>query len=91
MSDLIRTKQGVFTIEKSYSLKEIELNNYKSLNIEDVLDLKIINLDNSLYKKVINGNKLELNFNGYVLFKNNDIDIALYYFEKNIGRLKILF
>lgn len=91
MSNLIRTKQGKFTIDNSYTLKDIENNNYKSLNIEDVLDLNIIELDNNLYKKVINGNKLELDVDGYILFKKDNVDIALYYFENRIGKLKILF
>jgi len=90
MSDLIRTKQGNFNIKDSYTLDSIKNNDYKSLLLEDVLDIKIIKLNNELYKKVINGNILNLNYNGYVLFKKNNIDIALYYFEKRIGKLKIL-
>lgn len=91
MSSLIRTKQGSFLIENSYTLDDIKNNNYETLNIEDVLDLNTIELDDRLYNKVINGNKLELEYNGFILFKKNNIDIALYYFENSIGRLKILF
>lgn len=91
MNNLIRTKQGNFLLDYSYTLEEIENGNYKSLSLEDVLDLKVISLDESLYKKVINGNKLDLNYTGYILFKYNNQDIALYYFENNIGYLKILF
>ena len=91
MSDLVRTKQGLFDINNSYSLSDIENNNYKSYKLEDVIDLEVVSLSDELYKKVINGNKIEKEFNGYVLFKYKDNDIALYYFENNIGRLKILF
>jgi len=91
MSELTRSKQGVFSIEDSYNLEDIENNSYKSISLEEVLKLEIIELDDDLYKKVINGNKLELKYNGYVLFKKNNNDIALYYFEDNLGRLKILF
>jgi len=91
MSDLVRIKQGKFNIDNSFSLNDIENNNFKSLKLEEVLDLEVIELDDSLYKKVINGNKLNINYNGYVLFKKDNLDIALYYFEKNIGYLKILF
>ena len=59
--------------------------------LEDVLKLKVVNLDDILEKKVNNGNKLELNYDGYILFKKGNLDIALYYFEDNIGKLKILF
>lgn len=91
MSSLIRTKQGKFIIEDSYTIDDIKNNNYKTLNLEDVLDLKTIELDDILYKKVINGNKIELGIDGYVLFKKDNIDIALYYIEDSIGKLKILF
>lgn len=91
MSDLVRSKQGSFLLENSYTLEEIEKKEYTSLMLEDVLDLEIIELKDDLYKKVINGNKLELNYNGNVLFKKDNEDIALYYFENNLGRLKILF
>ena len=91
MSNLVRTKQGKFNIDNSYTLNDIENNNYESLKLEEVLDLEIIELDDNLYKKVINGNKLNIDYNGYVLFKKNDNDIALYYFEDNMGYLKILF
>jgi len=91
MNSLIRTKQGKFKLEDSYTLEDIENNNYKSILIEDVLDIKVIELDDNLYKKVINGNKLELNYNGYILFKKDNQNIALYYFENDLGYLKILF
>jgi len=91
MNSLIRTKQGNFLIEDSYSLKDIENNNYKSKQIEDVLDLKVVELNDELYKKVINGNKLNLKYNGYVLFKKDNENVALYFFENSIGCLKILF
>ncbi|MBE6156822.1 MAG: tRNA pseudouridine(55) synthase TruB [Firmicutes bacterium] len=90
MDELVRTKQGLFTIENAYNLKNISDNEYQSLKLEDVLDLKMVALDKDLEKKVLNGNKLELNYDGYILFKKDDIDVALYYFEKNIGTLKIL-
>ena len=91
MSDLIRTKQGKFSIKDAYTIEDISNNNYKSLDLKDVLDLQEVELDNTLHKKVINGNVLYLNYNGYILFKENNTDIALYYFENNEGRLKILF
>ncbi len=91
MNSLERTRQGIFNIDNSYTLDDIKNHKYKSYNIEDILDLSVIEVDDNIYKKVINGNKLELNYNGYVLFKKDNKDIALYYFEDNIGRLKILF
>jgi len=91
MSELNRTKQGIFNINNSYTLEDIESNNYESLNIEEVLNLKIIELDDNLYKKVINGNKLVDNNDGYILYRKDNNNVALYYFENKEGRLKILF
>lgn len=91
MNNLIRTRQGKFKIEDAYTLKDIENNNYQALKIQDLIDLQEIELDNSIYKEVINGNILEDNLNGYILYKYNKEVIALYYFENGIGKLKILF
>lgn len=90
MSSLVRTKQGNFKIEDSYSLEDIEKGNYKSLSIKDVLDVSVVELDSTLFKKVINGNKLKLQYNGYVLFVKDNEEIALYEFLNNIGKLKIM-
>ena len=91
MNNLIRTRQGKFKIEDAYTLKDIENNNYQALKIQDLINLEEIELNNTLYKKVINGNEIKTNLNGYILYKFNSKDIALYYFENGIGKLKILF
>ena len=91
MKELTRTKQGKFKIEDSFTLEDVKDNNYKLLNIEDVLEVKVINVNDILYKKIINGNVIEDSLSGYVLYKFNNNYLALYYYEKNIGRLKILF
>ncbi len=90
MSDLIRTKQGTFSIDNSWTLEDISNNNFKSLTLEDVLKITKIELDDNLYKKVVNGNKIIAKYNGYVLFQKKEQDIALYYFENGEGVLKIL-
>lgn len=78
MTSLIRTKQGIFNIEDAITLDDIKNNNYKLLNISNYLD--ICKLDIKEYKKeVLNGVKLELNINNkYILFQENNEDIALY-------------
>jgi len=91
MSELIRTKQGDFNVDDSYTLEDIETNNYQDLKLEEILDLNIVNLNDELYNKVINGNKLNLDYVGYILFRKDNVDIALYYFKNKEGRLKILF
>ena len=91
MKELHRTKQGKFNIENSYTLEDIKNNKYKLLNIEEVLDLEVININEDLYKKISNGSKITDNLAGYVLYKYAKNNIALYYFEDKVGRLKILF
>lgn len=91
MQDLIRTKQGIFNLDNSFTLEDIKNNNYNLLKLEEFLDIKSVNIDNEILKKVSNGNKIEDNYDGYVLYKNNGVDVALYKFANNIGRLIILF
>lgn len=79
MSELTRTKQGKFNIEDSYTLGEIENGEYKMIPIIDFIDLPKVEIDNTLYKKISNGVKLENDF-GYDIFcfvYNNEV-IAIY-------------
>lgn len=63
MSSLIRTKQGSFIIEDSYTIKDIENNNYKLIPIEEALStLESINIDEETYNKVKNGSIIEKTF-----------------------------
>jgi len=92
MTDLIRTKQGKFSINESYTLKDIENNNYKSLDIEDVLDLKVLDITDDNIKLVMNGNKLNLDLdNGDYLVKVNNQVEAIYTFTNKEGKIKIKF
>lgn len=90
MTDLIRTKQGIFDIKDSYTIEDIENGNYKLTNIEDVLDLCVIN--NEYIKEATNGVKLELDIkNEYILFKSNNENIALYKKDNDYFRMYIHF
>ena len=90
MTDLIRTKQGIFDIKDSYTIEDIENGNYKLINIEDVLDLSVIN--NEYIKEATNGVKLKLNIkNEYILFKSNNEYIALYKKDGEYFRMYVHF
>ena len=91
MQDLIRTKQGTFSLNNAFTLDDIKNGNYKLLKLEDFFNIKIVIISNEMLKKVSNGNKINANYDGYVLYKNNEVDIALYSFENNVGHLVILF
>ena len=88
MNNLVRTKQGNFDISDSYTLDDIKNNNYKLLNIKKFLDYPIINLDDTLIKKVSNGAIIPNTFNiqDKVIFTYNSKDIAIY--EANNKELK---
>ncbi|MBE6161078.1 MAG: tRNA pseudouridine(55) synthase TruB [Firmicutes bacterium] len=89
MNSLVRTRQGKFKIEDSYTLKDIEDNKYKFVNVEDILDYEVINLEENMYKKVVNGSKIKLKSNNdKVLLKYNGELIAIY--EKNDDLFKPL-
>lgn len=56
MSSLIRTKQGIFNIEDSYTLEEIESGKEKILPIEEALStIENIDITEEQYNKIKNG------------------------------------
>ncbi len=80
MSKLIRTKQGKFNIEDSYSLDDIKNNNYKLISIEEALqDMESIDIDESLLKPVNNGAIINKTFKSdMACIKYNNKIIAIY-------------
>lgn len=74
---LERTCLDKFNISAAYLLDDVKSGNYKLLNVEDLLSCKIIEVDDKLLFKIKNGQRLNYNFD-YVLFKYNNIDVALY-------------
>ena len=75
MKSLNRTRQGNFTLEKAYTLSEIEelpLNKISLLSIEDALsDYKTEIVTSDLEFKIINGVRLNYKITSdYILFKN---------------------
>ena len=79
MTDLIRTKQGKFNIEDTYTIDEIKEGKYKILNIEDVLDLDVVEVSDKLYKLISNGVKIDYTSDKeFILFRYQDEDISLY-------------
>ena len=91
MSKLNRTKQGNFDIKDCYTLKDIEQGSYKLLDIKEVLDLPLVEIPDSIYKKVINGNKIENTFNyDKFIFKKDNKIISIYELDKESNLLKPL-
>lgn len=81
MNNLIRTRQGNFKIDNSYSVEDIKNNYYKLINIIDAFpNIPIIKVDNNMAFKVKNGVVLNKFFDSEMAFiEDNDNNlIALY-------------
>jgi len=81
MGSLNRVKQGVFDIDDSYTLNDIEIDNYKILNPVDVIDMeKIVIDDDKMLFKIMNGQILDKFFDNdsaMILDKESNL-IAIY-------------
>lgn len=56
MSDLVRTKQGVFNIDDAYTLEDIKTGNYKMYTITDVLkNDNCVVINDKLFNSIKNG------------------------------------
>lgn len=81
MKNLIRTRQGIFTLKDAYTLKDIEENNYKLLNIKECLpNIKTTVIEEPLLTKVKNGMVLDKFFkeNMSLLLDKEGKEIAIY-------------
>ena len=81
MKNLIRTRQGIFTLKDAYTLKDIEENNYKLLSIKECLpNIKTTVIEESLLTKVKNGMVLDKFFkeNISLLLDKEGKEIAIY-------------
>ncbi len=91
MSDLVRTKQGKFSINDSYTLENIKNGDYKILSITDVLkDENCVIISSTLFEKVKNGALINNEYNtSMVTFIYNDSVIAIYkIYDKDKSKLK---
>lgn len=89
MEDLVRTKQGNYKIEDSYTLEDIKNNNYIPIPLNVVLeDYPRYNLNENEYFKVKNGSKMFLNIDDKIVtLLYNNKPIALYRKENDIYRV----
>lgn len=79
MKSLIRTKQGNFDIKDSYTLKDINEDNFNFINIETNLGYKVISIDSEMLKKVSNGCKIKFNSDEErIILKSENEIIAIY-------------
>ena len=92
MEKLNRTKEGIFSIEESYSLKDIEEGNYKIVPIERIFDdsLKVV-VDSTLEKQILNGKILNNNYGkDKIVFLNTSREVLALYetYTKDNNKIK---
>ena len=80
MKELTRTKQGKFSIDKSYTLNDIKNGNYKLLNIKDVIDIEKVVVSDDMLFKIKNGMILDNFFisDKALILDNNGNEIGIY-------------
>lgn len=89
MKELNRTMQGSFKLENSYTLEDIQNNNYELLSITEALpNIKITKVEDNLLKKIKNGMILDGFFEEEMslIVDQNNKEIAIY---KQIGDGKV--
>lgn len=93
MNNLIRTQQGSFNINNSYTIEDIKNGNYKLLNIKEFLDYPVVELPDNLINKVLNGNTIinAFNITKRVIFTYKSKDIAIYEVSKKDLKPLIMF
>lgn len=91
MSNLTRTKQGVFDIENSYSLDDVRKGNYKLLLVKDVLDIDKVVVSADLKNKILNGNKVKGNYRDRVLFLDDKgKELAIYKKDNDDYKIEVM-
>lgn len=80
MSSLIRTKQGKFTLEETFTLNDIESGKYELIPIEIALsEIETIAINEEIYNKVKNGAIITKEFNNdYANLTYNNKIVAIY-------------
>lgn len=83
MNNLIRTKQGEFSIDAAYNIEDIKNNNFELKSIRDVLSIKEYELSANEYLQVKNGNEVNITCSDmYVLFVYKNEEVAIYRRDK---------
>lgn len=84
MNNLIRTKQGEFSIDAAYNIEDIKNNNFELKSIRDVLSIKEYELSANEYLQVKNGNEVNITCSDMnVLFVYKNEEVAIYRRHKN--------
>ena len=91
MSNLTRTKQGIFDIKDAYSLEDVRSGNYKLFLAKDVLNIDKVVVSSDLKNKILNGNKVKGNYSDMVLFLDEEgKELAIYKKDKDTYKVEVM-
>ena len=91
MSNLTRTKQGIFDIKDAYTLTDVRNGNYRFLKIKDVLDIDKVIVSDELKFKILNGSKIKGNYSDRVLFLDeNGEELAIYKKDNDDMKIEVM-
>ena len=90
MTNLRRTKQGIFNIEDAYKIEDVRNGNYKFINIIDAIEYKKVEVDDYLLSRIKNGSILENRYDtDTIAFTYNNELVAIYKeYEKDLTKIK---
>lgn len=92
MNDLIRTKQGNFSLDDASTLEEFNANKERLLDISDILDLEEVVIPSSLEKYILSGNIISFqSLKDYVLFVLDDKTRVVLYKKIDDKKMKPCF
>ena len=84
MTKLIRSKQGKFLIENSYTIDEIKKGNYRLVDLKEIfIDYPVIDVDDSVYDKIKHGQEFTNSLNSeFILYSYKNEIVAVYHISK---------
>ena len=91
MSDLCRSKQGVFSIDQCNSLDDIKSDKYKLISLYEALsNYNMVEVDEFVYKKINNGAILDNIYNEDVVVFVKDKEVLAIYkkYDKDYTKIK---
>lgn len=91
MSDLVRTKQGIFNIDDAYTLEDIKTGNYKMYTITDVLkNDNCVVINDKLFNSIKNGCIIDNIYGKEVVIFIYDNEVVSIYktYDKDKTKLK---
>jgi len=88
MSELTRSRQGVFTLDDAQTLQNVDNEGYKLLTIDDIFNYPHYKLNNEEYFKVTNGVPLKINKDdAFLMMEYENKTIAIYKWDNGVYKM----